>query len=161
MGFGSYEYPVSARVPYTDESTHEKAYSIAELELPLQLARDQLWTLQAGRTQLEFVVDNETLAKIGNGLAQVHNPFFRAPLDRIRMRLRQLFRFFEYKGELFNPIDWRPQEFNTAADHVRTVCSRRAGVDALGPLTGVAAQRGAREACRHAGKLKLSVGTWN
>ena len=25
---------------------------------------------------------------------------------------------FEYKAEFFDPVDWRPREFNKAADHV-------------------------------------------
>ena len=71
------------------------------------------------RIQLEFVVDNETLAHVSNGVCSVTNEYYRPPLDRIRTRLRFLYQSsFEYKAQFLDPIDWRPREFNTAADQV-------------------------------------------
>ena len=37
---------------------------MADIQLPLALARDNLWCKDIGNTQLEFVVDIETSAEI-------------------------------------------------------------------------------------------------
>ena len=69
--------------------------------------------------QLEFVVDNQVLASIANGVASVTNEFYRPALDRIRLHIHQLYgRHVEYKARFLDPIDWRPRECNAAADHV-------------------------------------------
>jgi len=110
-----------------------KGWNMTDLALPAFLARDGLWTRGVARTQLEFVVDNQKLANIANGLAAVANQFYQAPLDRIRAGLRQLFHAqFEYKATFLDPVDWRPREFNTAADHVANcVLAGQADVNAL------------------------------
>ena len=79
---------------------------------------DKIWKRGLPRQQLELVVDNQTLANLANGEASVSNEYYRAPLDRIRMRLLYLFQHvFDYKADFLDPVDWRPREFNATADH--------------------------------------------
>ena len=108
-------------------------WSIASVPMPIFLKRDQIWKLGLLKPQLELVVDNQTLAAIANGVASVTNEFYRAPLDRIRQRLYLLYhRHFDYKGGFLDPIDWRPREYNTAADHVANcVLAHRIDYDTL------------------------------
>ena len=69
--------------------------------------------------QLEFVVDNKTLADIADGISAVGSSHYRAPLGRIRQRLFDLYKnIFEYKCGFLDPVDWRPRERNAAADYV-------------------------------------------
>ena len=92
---------------------------MSRLPVPLEMTRDNLWTKGLSRLQLEFVVDNESLANVSNGIASVANEFYRAPLDRIRTRLLHMFRdCYEYKASFLDPVDWKPREFNRAADHI-------------------------------------------
>ena len=100
------------------ESQNHRKWRIEELQLPKLLARDEIWTTNIQHVQLEFVVDNEAVANISNGIIRVSNDFYKAPFDRIRNRLFCLYRErFEYKSGFLDPVDWRPREFNTAADH--------------------------------------------
>ena len=78
------------------------------------------------RPQLEFVVDNQSLAEIANGVGRITNEHYRMPLSRIQYRLRHLYRTFEYKARFLDPVDWRAREFNMAADHVANCVLRPA-----------------------------------
>ena len=83
-------------------------YVLHKAPLPVTLPRDQLWGRQTTRPQLEFVVDNLTLANIANGHARITNEFYAAALGRIQGRLRRLFQWsFDYKATLSDPVDWR------------------------------------------------------
>jgi hypothetical protein len=115
------------------QAKRAKVWSMTAIALPALLARDKLWTRGINRPQLEFVVDNQTLANIANGTARVTNPYYRAPLDRIRAGIGHLYgAHFEYKSAFLDPVDWRPREFNTAADHVANcVLAEGANVDTL------------------------------
>ena len=71
------------------------------------------------RLQLEIVADNKTVAAIANGVARISNDFYGSSFDRIRPPLLALYRdTFEYKAKFLDPVDWRPREYNKAADHV-------------------------------------------
>ena len=102
--------------------------------MALLLARDEIWSMHCICLQVEFIVDNKTVGSIANGISKITNPHYQAPLDRIRGRLLQLFRdTFEYKACFLDPVDWRPREFNTAADHVANcVLADKADIDTLG-----------------------------
>ena len=110
-----------------------KTYSIRDLTLPPTLARDCLWTTGLSNLQLEFVVDNQALAHIANGIGKISNDLYRAPLDWIRKHLLTICQHgFEYKSAFLDPVDWRHREFNTAADRVANcVLSRQGDVDTL------------------------------
>ena len=89
------------------------------LTVPRLLERDKIWSRALPRLQLEIVVDNQTLADVANGISGVTNDFYKQPFDRIRGRLLRLYEFeFDYKASFLEPVDWRPREYNTAADHV-------------------------------------------
>ena len=63
------------------------------------------------------------------GTAGVNNEWYQAPLNGIRTRISHLFGgYFEYKGQFLEPVDWRPREHNTAADHLANY-SLRHGAD--------------------------------
>ena len=98
----------------------EVDYAPDHLELPLFLQRDSLW-LDSGsdaRIQMEFVVDNATLADLSNGLVPIRHEHYRAPIQRIRLGIKDIFKTVQYKASFLEPVDWRAREFNTAADHI-------------------------------------------
>jgi hypothetical protein len=101
------------------QAKRAKVWSMTAIALPALLARDKLWTRGINRPQLEFVVDNLTLANIANGTARATNPYYRAPLDRIRAGIGNLFcSRFGYKAAFLDRVDWRPREFNKVTDRV-------------------------------------------
>ena len=90
------------------------------LALPRLLRRDTLW-LREGPPQLEFVVDNETLAGLANIEMISCNVFYDQHVRRIRDGLKHAFaNHFAPKAGYLNPVKWRPREFNTPPD---TVCN--------------------------------------
>ena len=104
----------------TSEQTNEgKVWSMRDLPKPNFLKRDQLWTDGIPTPQLEFVVDNQSLANISNGTEKISNDYHQLPLSRIQIRLLNIFiEHLEYKDAFLDPADCRPREFNSAADHV-------------------------------------------
>ena len=57
--------------------------------------------------------------RVANGTAKISNELYRAPLNRIRLCLRELSQHsFDQKAGYLDPVDWRPREYNKAADHV-------------------------------------------
>ena len=87
------------------------------MELPITLNRDELWAADAATMQLEFVVDNELLARLANLEARCANESYKPVVQRIRSRIRKLMsHFFSYKAGFLQLVDWRPREFNEAAD---------------------------------------------
>ena len=64
-------------------------------------------------------MDNQCLACIANGTTGINNNFYNALLDRIRAHIADLYRTaFNYKAGFLDPVEWRPREFNKAADYV-------------------------------------------
>ena len=63
-----------------------------------------------------FVVDNELLADLANLVALANNAFYMPIITRVRQRLVALYDVFAYKCKTLNPVEWRPREFNQAAD---------------------------------------------
>ena len=104
---------------YAPEASH-KNYDPGLLTLPRFLKRDLLWFNKGPQTnvQVEFVVDNASLADLANGVLAIKNDFYKAPVHRIRNRIREIFDVVQYKGLFLEPVDWRPREYNTAADHI-------------------------------------------
>lgn len=101
------------------KKTRTVEWNIGSVPRFASLPRDDLWLMGMSRPQLEIVVDNQTLAEVANGTAGISNELYRAPLNRIRENLHHLFSHrFGYKGDFLDPVDWRPREFNAAADHV-------------------------------------------
>ena len=94
-------------------------WELSRMPTPKTLARDRLWKTNLVSLQLEFVVYNKALADVADGTAAVCNPFYQAPLDRIRQRLFDLYKHtFAYKAGFLDPVDWRPRERNASADYV-------------------------------------------
>ena len=52
------------------------------------------------------------------GVLPISNAFYTAPVHRIRNGIKDIFDIVQYKGTFLEPVDWRPREFNTAADHI-------------------------------------------
>ena len=108
-------------VPYPgNQHIHMKgdSESVHYLELPRQLQRDTLWLVD-GTPQLEFVVDNESLASLANIEISVVNPLYLTDVHRIRQGLLNIFEtVFWPKGSYMNPVDWRPREFNGPPDTI-------------------------------------------
>ncbi|CAK0870153.1 unnamed protein product [Prorocentrum cordatum] len=117
----------------TQPAKCHQVWDPAHLALLVSLCRDELRDLGAERMQLEFVVDNLTLAEIGNGVTRNTNNRYRNTLDCLRLRLKTLYSsVFEYKAKYLDPIDWRTREHNQAADHIaHCVLAGRADVDTL------------------------------
>jgi hypothetical protein len=104
---------------------------MAQVVLPCMLSRDSLW--KEGIPQLEFVVDNQTLADLANLRVRITNEHYRPVVNRIRTNLRFAFTSgFVHKAGCLDPVDWRPREFNTAADLVADhIIGNRCDVDTL------------------------------
>ena len=84
-----------------------------------QLNRDRTWQLGGSRPQLEFVVDNETVAGLMNAEIQIRNEHYESIIARMRQNLFTAFSdSFDYKGGYFSCHDWRPREYNQQADAV-------------------------------------------
>ena len=89
------------------------------LTLPRQLRREELWICN-GRSQFEFIVDNQTLASLANIEMSIGNPVYTQDIHSIRDGLRHFFKtHFDPKGGFLSPVEWRPREFNSPPD---TVC---------------------------------------
>ena len=98
-------------------STKEK--KLEDMTLPATMERDALWCEFVPGPQLEFVVDNQSLADLANIHAKVTNDFYRPSVDRIRTNIQRAFAgYFSHKAGYLDPVDWRPREFNCSADLV-------------------------------------------
>ena len=90
------------------------------LELPRLLSRDGFW-LRGVTPQLEFVVDNETLAGLANLELKSDCVLYDHLVQHIQEGLGDLLtHYFVPKASFLNPVEWRPREFNTPPD---TVCN--------------------------------------
>ena len=69
--------------------------------------------------QLEFVVDNQIVAGLANIEVHCTQKQYEAAVQRTRYRIMKLMTStFDYKAGFLQPADWRPREFNSAADLV-------------------------------------------
>ena len=104
-----------------------------DIVLPLPLKRDELWTLNSPSVQLEFVVDNQLVAGLANVEVRCTCERYRLIVSRIRQHIRSLMtKSFDYKAGFLQPVDWRPREFNKAADLIADhVLDKRSDVSAL------------------------------
>ena len=98
------------------QNTSDKQKAVKGLRLPKKLNRDTLWNKNTPGLQLEFVVDNQILAGLGNLTLHIENEFNRPAIERIRNKLRTLYESFSYKADIMDPIDWRSREYNKAAE---------------------------------------------
>ena len=88
--------------PSAKQAKIDAEWNVEDMPLPLKMVRDRLWSRGLSRLQLEFVVDNATVANIANGYVKINNEYYRAPLQRIRTRLLHLFQSrFEYKSQFW------------------------------------------------------------
>lgn len=79
--------------------TRSKDMRSRELEPVTRLRRDDLWQLHSARSQLEFIVDNETVAKLMNLQSQIENPFYEPMVARIRQSIFDVYgKHFHYKA---------------------------------------------------------------
>ena len=100
-----------------------EAVHLDDMAVPLRLQRDSLWTRHSAKPQLEFAVDNKTLADLINLEAHVTTPSYEAIVHRMRERCFALFwHTFGHKAGYLNTHDWRVRECNKAADLVCNVC---------------------------------------
>ena len=84
-----------------------------------RLKRDNLWVHSGSLPQLEFVVDNETVAGLMNVEVRVENEFYEPMIAGMRQNLFVAFPgSFDYKGGYLSCHDWRPREYNKQADAV-------------------------------------------
>ena len=65
-----------------------------------------------------FVVDNATPADLTNGIVPIRNEYYRGALRRVRLGIKEIFEAVQYKATYLEPVDWRPREYNTAADYI-------------------------------------------
>ena len=98
-----------------------------------RLQRDELWIHNAERPQLEFVIDNETVANHMNLEAKVDSDFYEPMITRMRQNVYKAFtETFEYKGGFLSCHEWRPREYNSQADAVcNWVLDERSDMDEL------------------------------
>ena len=88
------------------------------LQEPKKLLRDTLWSSDIAG-ELEFVVDNQSVASLANIESRVSNEFYRPVIERVREGLRVAYSgAFRYKAGHLSPADWRPREFNSPPDVV-------------------------------------------
>ena len=78
--------------------------------------RDNLFC--KNRNQLEFIVDNQTVAGLCNCVSPIRNSYYKPVVDRMRLTLFRIYHTFEHKAGIFDSHDWRPREFNTPPDVV-------------------------------------------
>ena len=92
--------------------------SLDELPMPLALDRDAFFFHHSSnKVQLEFVVDNLSVAGLANATQAVTNPMHEHTVHSVRTNLFQLYQgFFGYKGGYLDPVDWRAREWNGGAD---------------------------------------------
>ena len=78
--------------------------------MPKLLRKDALWP-HFRAAQLEFVVDNETLAGLANVELSLSTATYQQSIGRIRHCLRRVFtKTFAPKAGYLNPVEWRPRE---------------------------------------------------
>lgn len=100
------------------ESKYE-GRDVCDILLPRSLKRDELWNMSNTSIELEFVVDNQLVAGLTNLEVTRTHCFYLPIVRRVRQRIVGLLkRTFDYKAGILQPVDWRPREFNSAADLV-------------------------------------------
>jgi hypothetical protein len=109
-------YSKDSEVVQQDRAMKNTGRDMPELR---RLQRDEHWMNNSERPQLEFIVDNETVANLMNLEAKVENEYYEPMVSRMRLNIYEVFmNYFEYKGGFFGCHDWRPREYNSQADAV-------------------------------------------
>ena len=71
---------------------------------PRRMRRDEWF----GPGELEFVLDNQTVAKLINVELRISNPFYAPAIHRLREKMERLYTVsFEFKAKMCNHCDWR------------------------------------------------------
>ena len=92
---------------------------VCDIALSKPLKRDEIWTQACPNVQLEFVVDNQIVAGLANIVVHCTQKHYEPVVQRARYRIMNLIAStFDYKAGFLQPVDWRPREFNGAADLV-------------------------------------------
>ena len=93
---------------------------LSALPLPEPLGRDALFISHSSdRCQVEFCVDNLTVAGLANGTMAITNAKYEQRVHNIWRNLTNLFlHHVDYKANRLDPVDWRPREWNTGADYL-------------------------------------------
>ena len=98
----------SGRFQKTEVPRGEEKFDLSDMQVPTRLKRAQLWIHHSTKPQLEFIVDNLTLAELMNIEASITNPFYDVVVNRMRSKVHHMYRStFEYKGGFLNPHEWR------------------------------------------------------
>ena len=106
---------VQATVPRQPDARDE--YKV--LPTPTCLQRDQLWQPFSAKPQLEFVVDNKTIAQLLNLETRICNLTYAKQIGKMRENLFLGYtRYFDYKCGFLSCFDWRPREFNKLSDRI-------------------------------------------
>ena len=100
------------------------------IPVPVEMRRDALFW-QSQHIQVEFVVDNLSVAGLANSTLAISNAMHTEGVHQIRRRLCQIYqRHCSYKAGCLDPVDWLAREWNTGADFLAsyTGCSLESDV---------------------------------
>jgi len=90
--------------------------------MPDQTHSDALFNYPCERIQVEFVVDNLSVAGLANSTVAIINQAYGPIVIRIRRLLSSLYRICNYKASFMDPVEWRAREWNKGADHLASYC---------------------------------------
>ena len=83
-------------------------------------------------TQVEFVVDNQTLASLANHKSRITNQFYRDIIQTIWRNLKLIYRDGVCsKTRCHDPVRWRRRVWNTGADAAANVALKHGGTKNL------------------------------
>ena len=108
-------YPGQVKHSTAWDSDAAEAKDLPSLCLPWRMHSDVLFN-EIDRPQVEFVVDNQTIAELMNLEARIVNDHYRPVINRVRGKFADIFTSFDYKASYFPPLDWRPREYNSPPD---------------------------------------------
>ena len=96
-------------------------FSFESLRLPPVHDQDTLRDLAQAKRQIECVVDNEQVCKATVGLSSISDTTMHGFLQHILFNLFTIFGKNVPRGYVSDPIQWRPREWNCAADLLANV----------------------------------------
>ena len=103
-------------LPATEKYTLEDIHA---LPMPRRLERDRLWSCNAAKPQLEFIVDSAIVANVVNMEAHCDNLNYKPTFDRMMTNLAALYdAAFVHKAGYLATHEWRPREWNVTADRL-------------------------------------------
>ena len=68
--------------------------------------------------QLEFVLDNFSVAGLANSATSITNDKYGPLVTVIRRRLNDVYWLYDDKASFVDPVAWRARERNKGADHL-------------------------------------------